>query len=51
VLEKLKDGLGDLLAEEYSAAKSWYKAGLTDIPVVSETRDHYILPLSSIRSS
>lgn len=48
VVEKLKEGLGDLIAEEYSAGKSWYKAGLTDIPVVVESRDRHILPLSEL---
>jgi hypothetical protein len=47
-LEKLKEGLGDLVVEEYSAAKSWYKAGLTDIPVLVESRDGQILPLSEL---
>jgi HD superfamily phosphohydrolase len=48
LLTKLKQGLGALVAEEYSAAKSWYKAGLTDIPVLVESRDKQILPLSEL---
>jgi HD superfamily phosphohydrolase len=44
MLQIVKESLGDLIAAEESASKSWYKTGAPDIPVVSETGE--IKPLS-----
>jgi len=43
-LRKIRDELGDLVAAEEPASKSWYKTGTPDIPVVSERKE--IAPLS-----
>lgn len=45
-LKKVRSALGDLVVLEQHAAKSWYKTGATDIPVVSDTRDRSVKPLS-----
>lgn len=45
-LEKVKAALGDLVVAEVPATKSWYKAGPSDIPVVSEAEDGRVVPLS-----
>ena len=44
--EEVKAALGDLVVAEVPATKSWYKAGSSDIPVVSEAEDGRIVPLS-----
>ena len=49
-LDKVRGALGTMLASEESAGKNWYKAGKTDIPVVSETRDRKVAPLSRYSS-
>ena len=38
--------MGDLVVAEVPATKSWYKAGPSDIPVVSEAEDGRVVPLS-----
>ncbi len=43
-----KDALGDLLAAEEHADKSWYKIGLTDIPVIKGTKPEPLSKRSSI---
>ena len=45
-LNRVKVGLGPLLAAEEPAGKNWYKTGKTDIPVVSDAKEHAVLPLS-----
>ena len=45
-LEKLKAKLGDRIVSEEEAAKSWYKTGSPDIPVVSDVDPKTVLPLS-----
>jgi uncharacterized protein len=47
-LERIRSSLGDLVAAEEPASKSWYKTGTPDIPVVSETKK--IAPLSKYSS-
>jgi uncharacterized protein len=49
-LKRVKDNLGNLLAAEEPASKSWYKTGKTDIPVVSDARERTVSPLSSYSS-
>jgi len=41
-----KAKLGELVVEEESAKKSWYKTGNTDIPVFSKVRSPQVQPLS-----
>jgi HD superfamily phosphohydrolase len=45
-LRQVKDKLGGLLVAEEPAAKSWYKTGRPDIPVVSDISEREVLPLS-----
>ena len=46
-LEKIKSALGDLLAAEEPADRSWYKKGrLDDIPVVDSQDSQKVAPLS-----
>jgi HD superfamily phosphohydrolase len=45
-VENLKQRLGDLLAGEQEAAKSWYKTGSTDIPIVDDLDPMTVQPLS-----
>lgn len=45
-LARVKENLGTLLAAEEHAGKSWYKTGPTDIPVVSDSRERAVAPLS-----
>jgi HD superfamily phosphohydrolase len=45
-LEKLKEKLGDRIVSEEEAAKSWYKTGSPDIPIVSDVDPKTVLPLS-----
>jgi uncharacterized protein len=49
-LDRIKDALGDLLAAEAPASKSWYKTGSTDIPVIREMGARKAVPLSSFSS-
>lgn len=49
-LNRVKLGLGPLLAAEETAGKSWYKTGKTDIPVVSDAKEQAVLPLSQFSS-
>jgi HD superfamily phosphohydrolase len=44
---KLKAKLGSLVVSEEEAAKSWYKTGSPDIPVVSDVDPKTVLPLSN----
>ena len=46
VLQKVKKRLGRLVAAEESAAKSWYKTGPPDIPVVDDHNPEDVRPLS-----
>lgn len=45
-VENIKHKLGDLLAADEPASKSWYKKGIADIPILSEIRQNQVLPLS-----
>ena len=45
-LTKWREALGDLLATEMSAEKSWYKAGPADVQIVAETPKPEVKPLS-----
>ena len=45
-LENVKRKLGDLLAADEPASKSWYKKGVADIPILSDVRERLVLPLS-----
>ena len=49
MLEKCRMALGDILASEESAEKSWYKVDETDIPIFDERRKK-VLPLSRYSS-
>ncbi|MBU2548257.1 MAG: HD domain-containing protein [Proteobacteria bacterium] len=46
--ERWKERLGELLRYEGRADKSWYKADSLDLPVVSETTDRKVRPLSEL---
>ena len=46
LLEEVKDKLGKLVVAEKSAAKSWYKMGSLDIPVVDDHNTQDVRPLS-----
>lgn len=50
VLEKVKNRLGRLVVAEESAAKSWYKTGEPDIPVVDDHNPDDVKPLSRYSS-
>jgi len=45
-LQEVKTTLGPLIVAEVSAAKSWYKAGPSDILVVSEAEENRVVLLS-----
>src|SRR5882724_6220131 len=45
-LEKMKEKIGSMLVAEESAAKSWYKTGPPDIPVISDIDEKTVNPLS-----
>lgn len=45
-LQRVKVELGDLVTNEYSATKSWYKTGNQDIAVFSGTQSTQVAPLS-----
>jgi len=47
-LQRVKDALGNLVAAEESASRSWYKTGDADIPVISDTKA--VAPLSKYSS-
>lgn len=49
-LAKVKEALGDLLVAEMPAGKSWYKTGVTDIPVYQREGRQGVLPLSQYSS-
>jgi HD superfamily phosphohydrolase len=49
-LGKWRNALGDLLAAEISAEKSWYKAGPADVQIVAETPRPEVKPLSTYSS-
>ncbi len=49
-LEQAKHCMGTMLVAEEHAGKSWYKTGVTDIPVLSDTRDRKVQPLSKYSS-
>jgi hypothetical protein len=42
----MKTALGELIVAEVSAEKSWYKAGPSDILVVSEAEENRVVLLS-----
>jgi HD superfamily phosphohydrolase len=46
LVENIKKELGDLVVAEEESAKSWYKTGRPDIPVVSNVDSGTVLPLS-----
>ena len=46
-LEKVKNAIGNMVVAEESAGKSWYKTGQTDIPVISDSKQNEVAPLSS----
>jgi HD superfamily phosphohydrolase len=46
LVENIKKKLGDLVVAEEESAKSWYKTGRPDIPVVSNVDPGTVLPLS-----
>jgi len=45
-LQRVRDGLGDLLRAEEAARKSWYKVDRTDIPVFADPNARRVRPLS-----
>ena len=49
-LERARAVLGEMLAAERHAEKSWYKVGSTDIPIVSEVASERVQPLSRFSS-
>lgn len=49
-LNNWRNTLGDLLAAEIPAEKSWYKMGRADIPIVAETPTSEVKPLSAYSS-
>jgi uncharacterized protein len=46
ILEEVKKALGKLVKAEESAAKSWYKTGEPDIPIVDDHNPEDVRPLS-----
>lgn len=50
ILQKVKKRLGKLVVAEESAAKSWYKTGQPDIPVVDDHNPGDVRPLSKYSS-
>lgn len=46
MLDKIRDGLGDMVVAEEEASKSWYKTGAVDIQIVNEVDPSNVLPLS-----
>jgi HD superfamily phosphohydrolase len=49
-LDQVREAVGELIAAEQSAEKSWYKTGPPDIPVASETEPGRVSPLSEYSS-
>ena len=49
-LEKVKAELGELIVDEESAEKNWYKTGPTDISIVNDIDPQVVSPLSSLSS-
>jgi HD superfamily phosphohydrolase len=49
-LEKVKAELGELIVDEESAEKNWYKTGPTDISIVNGIDPQVVSPLSSLSS-
>lgn len=49
-LGKWRSALGDLLAAEIPAEKSWYKSGSADVPILAETPKPEVKPLSTYSS-
>jgi HD superfamily phosphohydrolase len=49
-LQNWRDALAELLAAELSAEKSWYKAGPTDVQVLTEGPNPQVKPLSTYSS-
>lgn len=49
-LDRWRDALGDLVAAEIPAEKSWYKAGPTDIPIRTDGPGREVKPLSTFSS-
>jgi HD superfamily phosphohydrolase len=49
-LDRVRDSLGSLLLAEGTASKSWYKVGVPDIPVISDSTGRRSQPLSSYSS-
>jgi HD superfamily phosphohydrolase len=49
-LDQARSALGCLLATEQSAEKSWYTTGWADIPVLSDSREGNVRPLSKYSS-
>jgi HD superfamily phosphohydrolase len=49
-LTQWRDSIGDLLATEIHAEKSWYKAGSTDVQIWSESPKPEVKPLSTYSS-
>ena len=45
-LEKVKNAIGNMIAAEESAGKSWYKTGRTEIPVINDSKQNEVAPLS-----
>ena len=45
-LEKIKNAIGNMVVAEESASKSWYKTGRTEIPVISDSKQNKVAPLS-----
>ena len=50
LLAKQREALGDLLAAEIPAQKSWYKAGSDDVQILTETPKPEAKPLSTYSS-
>jgi uncharacterized protein len=49
-LEKWRRALGDLLAAEIPAEKSWYKTGPADVQILTEAPKQQVKPLSDYSS-
>jgi hypothetical protein len=49
-LGRWRDALGDLVAAEIPAEKSWYKVGPTDIPIRTDSPNREVKPLSTFSS-
>ena len=47
-LSRIEEGAKDFIVAREEAGKSWYKVDQSDIPVVCETEDSRVLPLSQL---